>query len=305
MVQVLPSKRIDYPKHILTFDIEDWFHIIDVPHLNDTTSWHKLPSIVEKNTERILRLLSECNVKATFFCLGWIADKYPSLIRAIDNDGHEIACHSYWHFPVYRQSMDIFKDETKRTIDILSSITGKRIKGYRAPSFSIIHGSEWAIEVLIEMGFQYDASILPAKRTHGGYPSFPNNPALFVVSENQSLPELPMTVFKFGSMSMPFTGGGFFRVLPYTVIRKGFNWLERKGIPGVVYLHPRDLDFDYSLPQMAYMKRLRASCGLRHTEGRIRRLMNDYSFLSCEAWLKKFPAESLPPHRSWRGKSYR
>jgi hypothetical protein len=152
--------------------------------------------------------------------------------------------------------------------------------------------------VLIEMGFQYDASILPVKRTHGGYPSFPNNPALFLVSGSQSLPELPMTVFKFGPMSLPFTGGGVLRILPYTVIREGFNWLERKGIPGVIYLHPRDFHFDYSPPQMAYMKRFRASCRLRHTEGKLKRLLRDFAFLSCETWLENFHVESLPPYHS-------
>lgn len=275
-------------KHILTFDIEDWFHFIDVPHLNDTSSWHTFPSIVEKNTRQILRILSEGNAKATFFCLGWIAEKYPSLIREIDIAGHEIACHSYWHLPVYRQSRNSFRDETTRTLDILSGITGKKINGYRAPSFSVINGTEWALEVLIELGFKYDASIFPAKRRHGGYPSFPNKPTLFIISENLSISELPMSLLRFGPLSMPFSGGGFFRIFPYTFIQKGFHWLERKGIPGVVYLHPRDFDFDFSLPEMEYLKRFSASCRLLHTEGKIRRLLRDFSFLTCASWLESF-----------------
>ncbi len=160
------------PVHSLSFDIEDWFHMVEIEAVADPAKWDTWPSIVVKRTRWIIDLVGEYSggQKATFFMLGWVAEKYPEIAKAAHAAGHEVATHSYWHRKVYDLSPEEFRKDMKRSIDVLSDQIGAPIRGFRAPSFSITPGTEWAFDVMLDLGLTYDASLFPAPRGHGGYP---------------------------------------------------------------------------------------------------------------------------------------
>ena len=271
-------------KHALSFDIEDWFHLVDIPELEDISTWDLRPSIVEEKTDLILSIVDQFEVKATFFVLGWIAKKYPKISKKIVEAGHELGTHSYWHRRVYELTQDIFYKDLKLSIDVLQDQTGVKVNGFRAPSFSIKPGTEWAFDVIKEVGLTYDASLFPASRGHGGYPC-PLEPHIINRSDF-SIPELPMSIYKTGQVSIPFSGGGYLRVLPYFLIDQGFQSFEKKGLPVVVYLHPRDFAADQPIVSMPIHRRFKSYVGLSTTENKLRNLLRNYDFTSCREVLK-------------------
>jgi polysaccharide deacetylase family protein (PEP-CTERM system associated) len=278
--------RSDSPiVNALTFDIEDWFHLVEIEAVADPNLWPTLPSLVEAQTQWILQTLAESNVKATFFVLGWVADRHPRLVKQIAEHGHELASHSYWHRKVYDLEPEEFRDDLRRSIEAIESAGGKKVLGFRAPSFSIIPGSEWAFDVLHELGLKYDASLFPAPRGHGGYPC-PQQPHQFTAAPSrQPMPELPMSVMQFAGRRFAFSGGGYLRVLPQWMIRKGFSQLHAKGLPVVVYLHPRDFAPDCPRVAMPLTRRFKCYAGLKSTRGKLKMLLDRYRFDTCAAVL--------------------
>lgn len=267
-------------KHALSFDIEDWFHLVDIPQLEDTSTWDLRPSIVEKKTHLILSILENFQVKATFFVLGWIANKYPHISKKIVDAGHEVGTHSYWHRRVYELTPKLFYEDLKLSVDILEDQTGIKIKGFRAPSFSIIPGSEWAFDVIKQVGLTYDASLFPASRGHGGYPCKQIAHKLNV--NGSTLLELPMSIFNNGPLRIPFSGGGYMRLLPINVIEFAFNSFEKKGVPVVVYLHPRDFAPEQPVVSMPIHRKFKSYIGLSSTEKKLKRLLENFKFTTCE-----------------------
>lgn len=268
-------------KHALSFDIEDWFHIVDIPELEDRSSWNDFDSIVEEKTDLILEVLDEFDTKATFFILGWIARKYPQLSKKVADAGHEIGSHSFWHRRVYEMTPEDFKHDLAMSIDVLEQQTGQKVKGFRAPSFSIIPGAEWAFDVIKEVGLEYDASLFPAKRGHGGYPCQQRSHRI-ETTQNGYLPELPMSISSFGPAKIPFSGGGYMRALPLWAIKRGFRSFEKKGIPAVVYLHPRDFAPEQPVVKMPFHRKFKSYTGLSTTEAKLRALLEQFEFTTCE-----------------------
>lgn len=273
-------------KHALSFDIEDWFHIVDIPELEDISKWDIRPSIVEQYTDLILSILEEFEVKATFFVLGWVAKKYPKIAKKIVKAGHELGTHSFWHRRVYELTPEIFYDDLKLSIDVLQDQTGVKLYGFRAPSFSIIPGSEWAFDIINEVGLKYDASLFPASRGHGGFPC-PIEPHT-ISRMDVNIPELPMSIYKYGQISIPFSGGGYLRALPYFLINHGFQSFKKKGIPVVVYLHPRDFAADQPKVSMPLDRKFKSYVGLSTTENKLRSLLKNFEFTTCEQILKDY-----------------
>lgn len=267
-------------KHALSFDIEDWFHIVDIPALEDISSWNIRPSIVEEKTDLILSILHEHEKKATFFMLGWVAERYPDISKKIAMAGHELGTHSYWHRRVYELDYVEFYSDLERSVHVLEDQTGVKIKGFRAPSFSIIPGTEWAFEVIQEVGLEYDASLFPATRGHGGYPC--RQEAHIIQTSHGDLPQLPMSVLSVGPVRIPFSGGGYMRALPLWFIKHGFNAFEKKGIPVVTYLHPRDFAPEQPVVDMPIHRKFKSYTGLASTEGKLRALLKEYEFTTCE-----------------------
>lgn len=277
--------------HALSFDIEDWFHIVEIEELEDRSMWDLFSkrSIVEERTDQILQILDDFDAKATFFMLGWIAEKYPVISQKIAGMGHEIGTHSFWHRKVYELLPKVFREDLKKSIDILEEQTGKKVQGFRAPSFSIKPGTEWAFEVMAELGITYDASLFPARRGHGGYPGIQQEPHYLEDTVSRTgLAELPMSIFEIANMKIPFSGGGYLRFLPEAMIHYGFRKLEEEGRPAVIYLHPRDFAPDVPRASMSALRRFKCYTGLDTTEKKLRSLLDTFEFDTCENVLKRY-----------------
>lgn len=276
----------------LSFDIEDWFHMVEIDAVADPNDWPKLPSIVERYTEWIVETVTNADVRATFFILGWVAERYPQLVKLMADHGHEIATHSYWHRKVYELDPETFKEDMAHSIRVIEDAGGKKVRGFRAPSFSITPGTEWAFDVLHELGLEYDASLFPAPRGHGGYPCPMEAHAFEKAPSGKPMPELPMSVMTFAGRRLPFSGGGYMRLLPPWLIRKGFDQLNAAGIPAVVYLHPRDFAPDCPRVPMPLSRRFKCYVGLKSTKAKLCMLLERYRFATCAEVVGVRPAES-------------
>jgi len=269
----------------LSFDIEDWFHLVGIKAVADPADWDRLPSLVVDKTHWILDTIAETNTRATFFILGWIAERYPRIPKMIAAAGHELATHSYWHQRVNQLPPEVFRDDLRRSIDAIEQPTGKKVLGFRAASFSIMPGTEWVFDVLLDLGIIYDASLFPARRDHGGY-DCPRQPHLFThTPSGRAIRELPMSVMAAGPLRLPFSGGGYMRLLPKALIRLGFDHFNGRGLPVVVYLHPRDFAPDGPRVPMPLRRRFKSYIGLRSTEDKLRMLLDRYRFDTCQAVL--------------------
>jgi polysaccharide deacetylase family protein (PEP-CTERM system associated) len=276
----------DNPLHALSFDIEDWFHIVDIPGLEDPATWTGRESLVERRTDEVLAALAEKRVRATFFILGWIADRHPALVRRIAEAGHELGSHSYWHRRVYTLDPGEFRDDTLRSLDAIGSACGIRPKGYRAPSFSILRGTEWALDVLLDCGIEWDASLFPAPRGHGGYPCT-DEPHLFdALPSGRRIPELPLGVMRIAGRGLCFSGGGYLRLLPGWLIDRGFAQFERRGLPVVVYLHPRDFAPDCPRVPMPLHRKFKCYVGMASTMPKLKSLLARHRFAPCSDVLR-------------------
>lgn len=265
--------------NILTFDIEEWFHILDHETINKELSWEAYESRIEENLERILELLYMKNQKATFFCLGWIGKKYPNLIKKIDDMGFEIGTHSNIHTLAYTQNKKDFKRDLKESIDILENITNKKVKYYRAPGFSLKKQNKWVFEELILQGIEIDCSIFPAKRAHGGFEDFPQCGPVNIISNGKSIKELPINIFSKWNKSIIFSGGGYFRIIPYPIIKYLFN----KSDYVMTYFHPRD--FDKTQPiikDLSFYRKIKCYVGLKTSFQKLEKLIEDFNFIDIK-----------------------
>jgi polysaccharide deacetylase family protein (PEP-CTERM system associated) len=278
----------------LSFDIEDWFHMVEIEAVADSSKWSSWDSLVERYTDWIIETVTNANVRATFFVLGWVAERYPKLIQSMVEHGHEVGTHSYWHRKVYELDQQSFAEDLHRSIEVIEQAGGQKVQGFRAPSFSITPGSEWAIDVLLDAGLKYDASLFPAARAHGGYPCDPAPHISTIAPSGRAMPELPMTMMKIGPVTLPFSGGGYMRLLPGWLLRRGFAQLNGKGRPTVVYLHPRDFAPDCPRVPMSLKRRFKCYVGAGTTKGKLQMLLDRYRFDTCAAVLGIDAPGTLP-----------
>ncbi|MDX2116492.1 MAG: polysaccharide deacetylase family protein [Planctomycetota bacterium] len=284
------------PLHSLSFDIEDWFHIVEVKAVEDPSLWPGLSarsSLVERYTDLILRICDDARVRATFFMLGWIAEKHPALVQRIAAAGHELATHSFWHRKVYELTPDVFaRDIADSIAAIRAAVPAADVRGFRAPSFSITRGSEWAFDVLLDAGLTYDASLFPAARGHGGY-ACTAGPHIVTAPSGRPIPELPMSIARFGPKKLCYSGGGYMRLLPSALISYGLKQEAAQGRGTVVYLHPRDFATDCPRVPMPPHRAFKCYIGMKHTEAKLRRLLDSAPFTTCRHALQH--ARLLPP----------
>ena len=262
----------------LSFDIEEWFHILNLPTMPQPDQWESLPQTVVSNTESLLEILEAKNVRATFFILGWIARRHPSLVERIHAAGHEIGCHGDMHDLCYEQGPERFEEDLRRARDTLGNLLGIPILGYRAPGFSILAETPWAFEIIDRLGFVYDSSIFPASRQHGGDAGAPLHPYRIELPAGRSLAEFPMTVASLGPFRLAVAGGGYLRLFPYRVVRWGIRRMNRAGHPGCVYLHPREIDPGHPRIEMSLSRRFRSYVNLSTTAPKLGRLLQDFRF---------------------------
>ncbi len=262
--------------NILTFDIEEWFHILDSEHTHSDEQWGNFESRIEENLPGLLELLDRTGQAATFFCLGWIARKYPGVIREIDRMGHEIATHSDMHQLVYSQSADQFRTDLERSIKSIEDLTGKRITAYRAPGFSITEQTPWAFDVLMECGIEKDCSVFTSARAHGGFDGFPVKIPCRIERNGSSIKEFPLSHYSMGPMRVVFSGGGYFRIMPYTLIRR----MMKQSPYVMVYLHYRDFDHGQgTIHGLPLHRRFKSYVGIKGALAKLRRLISEFHFV--------------------------
>ncbi|MBK6399181.1 MAG: polysaccharide deacetylase family protein [Bacteroidetes bacterium] len=276
--------------NILTFDLEDWFHILDFKDTAYPAQWMNFESRVEANTERILQLLEKKKLTATFFCLGWIAEKYPALVRKISVK-HEIACHSMNHQLLYLNNKAEFKEDLNRSLSILESLTGKKVVAYRAPGFSLSREHGYVFEELENAGIKIDSSVFPAARNHGGIADFPFQKPCLMTGPGYEIVEFPINTKSFLKKQLIFSGGGYFRLLPYPLIRK---WMKESDYV-MTYFHPRDFDPDQpQLRNLSIKRRFMSYTGLKTSEMKLEKLLSDFQFISLEQAFETLNTKNLP-----------
>jgi polysaccharide deacetylase family protein (PEP-CTERM system associated) len=265
-------------RHIFTIDLEDYFHTEAAHSLVGQEEWNEMPSRVEESMDRLLALLAEHDATATVFALGWVAQKHPGLIRKIQSCGHELACHSYLHRPVFRLTAEEFRRDTERAKKTIEDACGSAVLGYRAPNFSIIDQTPWAYSILADLGFVYDSSTHPIHHDISNNPHAPQGPHL--VADGQLL-ELPISTLRLAGINWPIGGGGYFRMLPYLYSAAGLKaWTSQNSHPAVFYIHPWELDIYQPRLLLPAKSRLRQYSGLGLTEIKLEKLLSTYRFAS-------------------------
>ncbi len=267
------NKIVNY----LTIDVEDYYHVSAFEHIIGHKKWDSFSSRIVTNTKVILDIFEQHGVKATFFVLGWIAEKFPHLVKNIHSSGHEIGCHSYFHRLIYNLTPEEFRSDTAKTKDILEQVTGSPVTGYRAPSYSITKESLWALDILEELGFKYDSSIFPIFHDRYG---IINSPRFEYELPNNTMREYPITTALLCGVKLPVSGGGYFRLLPYGLTRMLLNRVNKKEKqPFVFYLHPWEIDPDQPRIQgLSALSKFRHYNNLGKAHGRFERLLRDFRF---------------------------
>jgi polysaccharide deacetylase family protein (PEP-CTERM system associated) len=269
-----------------TIDVEDYYHVSALAPAIPRDTWEQRESRVAASTERLLAMLDEHRVKGTFFVLGWVADHVPGLVKRIASLGHEVACHGYSHQLIYRQTPDVFAEETRRAKHLLEDLTGTPVIGYRAASFSITPRSRWALDTLIELGFAYDSSIFPVRHDRYGMPGAAREPGMVQAPSGAQIVEFPMSTASFGSLRIPVSGGGYFRLLPYWFTSRGLRSINGQGVPFTFYLHPWDIDTHQPRVKVNLLSRFRHYTNIAKCELRLRRLLGEFRFTTMAKVLR-------------------
>lgn len=262
--------------NILTFDIEEWFHILDNDSTKNEKDWINYESRIHKNMDRIYEILESSDCNASFFVLGWIAKKHPELIREICDRGHEIGSHTHLHQLVYEQDKNRFYQDVDMSIKTLEDVTGKKVRIFRAPGFSITESNIWAFEVLYELGIEIDSSVFPARRSHGGFVKYGTAEPSILKYNGVQLKEFPINAYNIFNKPLIFSGGGYFRLFPYKVVKS----FTEKSSYVMSYFHPRD--FDPNQPMIHDLSRLRkfkSYVGLSSSQKKINSWLNDFDFI--------------------------
>jgi len=265
--------------HIMSVDVEDYFMVEAFAGSVSRKTWDSRPSRVVANTRRALDLFDKYNVKATFFFVGWVAQKFPELVRDVHARGHELACHSFWHRTVYSLTPNEFREDTRAAVRTIEDAAGVKIYGYRAPSWSITKECLWALDILAEEGFAYDSSIYPIHHDLYGVPGAQRFPYMHQLKGDQSLLEFPPTTVRLLGQNLPAAGGGYLRILPLAYTRWVFREFEQKYRERVVvYFHPWELDPEQPRIRDKWKSRLRHYTNLHKMERRIESLLENHSF---------------------------
>lgn len=277
--------------NILTFDIEEWFHILDNASTKHQADWAGFEPRLEQNMERIFSLLEAHRLKATFFCLGWVAREFPHVVRRIVELGHEVATHSDLHQLAYEQDHATFAEDLRTSIESLQDATGVKIRSYRAPGFSLKQENSWVFDVLIEHGIEVDCSVFPARRAHGGFAQFAKQSPCIVKCAAGQIREFPINTIDVLGRPMVFSGGGFFRLLPYPMVRSCF----RNSDYVMTYFHPRDFDPQQPVIEgLSAFRRFKSYYGLGRAEEKLAKIIAEFSFESLASAEAKIDWTSVP-----------
>jgi polysaccharide deacetylase family protein (PEP-CTERM system associated) len=261
---------------ILTFDIEDWFHLLDNDSSKHPSQWEKFETRIGQGMNAIDEIITNSNVSATFFVLGWVAEKYPEIIREISDCGFEIGSHTNLHQLVYEQDPKTFYNDVEKSIKTLEDCIGKKITSFRAPGFSITENNKWAFEVLHELGITKDSSVFPAARAHGGLPSFCSSIPSIIEYNGVKLKEFPINTHTILGKRFIYSGGGYFRLFPYKIIK---NWTQQSNYV-MTYFHPRDFDSGQPIvPGLSMLRRFKSYVGIKNCKPKLEQWLSDFDFI--------------------------
>lgn len=280
----------DRAPNMLTVDVEEWFHILEVEGGYRRDDWTSLESRVEANTDVLLDLFASAGATGTFFIVGWVAWKHPKLVRRIADAGHEIASHSFWHEVVSRHTRASLAEDLRASKTLLEDLSGKPVLGFRAPGGSITNDTAWAFDVIAEAGFSYDASVNPGHSSHGGFAT-PHFGPHTIRCGSGDLAEIPWTTVGVAGRRVPFAGGGYLRLFPYPLIRSCVGVENRAGRPATIYVHPREIDPDQPRMELPWQRRFKYYVGLASTEAKLKALLRDHRFVTASAWLAAHEVE--------------
>jgi polysaccharide deacetylase family protein (PEP-CTERM system associated) len=261
----------------MSVDVEDYFHVSAFDGVVSRGQWHEFESRVVANTARILDLLARANTRATFFVLGWVAERHPSLVRDVVAAGHEIASHGYHHQLAYLLTPQQFREDVRAAKSTLESLSGRTVVGYRAPSYSIVRSNLWTLDVLIEEGYTYDASIFPIRHDRYGIPEADRHVHV-LRRPSGTLLEFPPSTVRVAGVNLPVSGGGYFRLLPYAWTTWGIGRLNREGHPAMFYVHPWELDPGQPRLDVGRLTQMRHYGRLSSTERRLSKLLTEFRF---------------------------
>lgn len=286
-----------YMRHALTVDVEDYYHVSAFAGTLQPRQWDGMPSRVDGNTRKLLDLFESKDARATFFVLGWVAERYGDLVKEIVSRGHEVASHGYSHQLVYKQSPEVFREETLRSKGLLEDLTGQPVRGYRAASYSIVRESLWALDILAEAGFTYDSSIFPVYHDRYGMPGAPEKIHRAITPGGAQLVEFPLSVVKFARWHLPVAGGGYFRFYPYSLSRALLRKSSRDlNQPFIFYLHPWEIDPQQPrIDNAPLLSRFRHYLNLDRCEHRLQRLASDFRFTTVADVLHRAAEEAPLP----------
>jgi polysaccharide deacetylase family protein (PEP-CTERM system associated) len=287
-------------RNVFSVDVEDYFHAEAFSDIVERSKWDSYQSRVVNNTYRLLELCAEMQVEGTFFVLGWVAERFPALVREIAAGGHELACHSYWHRLIYKLQPQEFREDTHRAKQVIEQAAGLQVYGYRAPTYSIVASSLWATDILAELGFSYDSSIFPIRHENYGIPSAPRFPFRLNTVSGPLL-EFPIATFRaWGSTHLPFGGGGYLRLLPVWYNRLGFRRAQAEKLPIISYIHPWEIDPEQPRLKGRLKSRLRHYTNLNKTYRRLKQMLARGGFTSFRNSGLDELARAADPH-TWGG----
>ena len=276
--------------NILTFDIEEWFHLLEYSGTKNEEQWDKFEVRIHENVERILNILEKTNTKATFFVIGWIAKKYPELIKKI-SEKYEIGSHTTAHQLVWELDKEKFKQDLDISIKTIQDTTGKPVKYFRAPGFSISDKNAWAFDTICDSGIEIDCSIFPAKHAHGGMPGFTEQGPCIIEYCGKRIKELPMNHINIMGKPIIFSGGGYFRFFPYWLIK---HWTNKNDY-NIAYMHPRDFDANQPvLEGLSLTRRFKSYTGLKGAGTKLQKYLTNFKFIDIAAAKKQIDWEKVP-----------
>ena len=265
----------------LTIDLEEWFCSSNFEDVIHREQWSQMESRVEIPTQQLLNILKQHDVKATFFVLGWVAERHPKLIKNIADAGHEIACHGYFHQLVYNLSPQAFKTDLKKSLEIIKDITGVTCQGYRAPSFSLRRDMTWAWKILTDFNITYDSSIFPVVHDRYGDPDAPCYPFI-IHSDNADIIEFPMSTIRIANKNLPVAGGGYFRLYPIAITQWAIKRINTEGKSATVYLHPWEIDPSQPKPNVSLLNLTRHRIGMNSVLYKLDVILKQFKFGSIQ-----------------------
>ncbi len=280
----------------LSVDLEEYFQVSNFERVIDREQWNAIPSRLSDATGRLLDAFDATGSRATFFVLGWIAERHGALVREIAARGHEIACHGYGHELVYDLGPERFRADIRRARAAIEQTTGVAVLGYRAPSYSITMASTWALQILVEEGFTFDSSIFPIRHWRYGIPGFARRPVRLELDSGASIQEFPLTTLQAGPVTLPLAGGAYLRFLPPCLFRWGLARLDAAEEPTVLYTHPWEIDADQPRQEVGWSTRVNHYFNLDRTEPRLRRLLERFHFAPVGDVLARLQSLGRLPH---------